>query len=387
MQIYLVGGAVRDHLLNHPIKDKDFVVVGATFDELLKQGFTQVGADFPVFLHPTTHHEYALARTERKSGHGYQGFIVDTTNVSLEDDLARRDLTINAMAMPVMSLFDDTLVGDVVDPYGGKIDLKNKVLRHVSPAFSENPLRVLRVARFYARLYDDGFIVHNDTAKLMQTIAQHGELSHLSRERIWTESVKALSERCGFAYFKLLFELDILKYILPELNDTLKDDTVYHHTLTALQKASDLPLHIKFALLTHGFIHQIDGTALLNKTCERLLTPKAIHQFANLFITHFNELHDLKNITPNQLLNLIENTKSQKDKKTLFELMQAVEILTDKIIDKSFINLAISHYHTIGIKDIDNTLKGRQIGDELTRLRVNKLTQLLKSNEIHQGNT
>jgi len=189
MQIYLVGGAVRDQLLQQPVKDKDFVVVGATVSEMLDAGFQQVGADFPVFLHPTTHEEYALARTERKQGSGYKGFSVHASpDVSLEDDLQRRDLTINAMAIEVVSLTDDTPVsGDVIDYYGGLQDLENKTLRHVSDAFSEDPLRVLRTARFYGRYYDLGFTIAEDTLTLMRQLVNSGELAHLSAERIWQE--------------------------------------------------------------------------------------------------------------------------------------------------------------------------------------------------------
>lgn len=376
MQVYLIGGAVRDMLLSRPIKDKDFMVVGATTADLLAQGFAQVGADFPVFLHPHTHAEYALARTERKNGKGYQGFAVQTDGVSLQDDLARRDLTINALAIEVGGLFDDTpRTGQVVDFYGGQNDLKNKLLRHVSPAFSEDPLRVLRVARFYARFYELGFTVAPDTACLMQAIAERGELSHLSRERIWTECVKAFDEPCAFAFFELLFDLDILKQILPELNTIWQDNTTRQITFDKLKTAHDKPLHIKFAILTYGFL---DNKNELSTLCERLLTPKVITQFAQLFITHFNELTDYQNIPADKLLNLIESTKAQKDSKLLFYLIDTVEIINDKTINREFFNHAISLYQSVTINDIDKSLKGKQIGDELARLRLLKLNEFLK---------
>ncbi|STZ00252.1 Multifunctional CCA protein [Moraxella lacunata] len=376
MQVYLIGGAVRDMLLSRPIKDKDFMVVGATTADLLAQGFAQVGADFPVFLHPHTHAEYALARTERKNGKGYQGFAVQTDGVSLQDDLARRDLTINALAIEVGGLFDDTpRTGQVVDFYGGQNDLKNKLLRHVSPAFSEDPLRVLRVARFYARFYELGFTVAPDTACLMQTIAERGELLHLSRERIWTECVKAFDEPCAFAFFELLFDLDILKQILPELNTIWQDNTTRQTTFDKLKTAHDKPLHIKFAILTYGFL---DNKNELSTLCERLLTPKVITQFAQLFITHFNELTDYQNIPADKLLNLIESTKAQKDSKLLFDLIDTVEIINDKTINREFFNHTISLYQSVTINDIDKSLKGKQIGDELARLRLLKLNEFLK---------
>lgn len=376
MQVYLVGGAVRDMLLSRPIKDKDFMVVGASPADLLTQGFTQVGADFPVFLHPHTHNEYALARTERKNGKGYQGFAVQTDGVSLQDDLARRDLTINALAIEVIGLFDDTpRTGQVVDFYGGQNDLRHKLLRHVSPAFSEDPLRVLRVARFYARFYELGFTVAPDTARLMQTIASRGELLHLSRERIWTECVKAFDETCAFAFFELLFDLDILKQILPELNTIWQDNTIRQITFDKLKTAHDKPLHIKFAILTYGFL---DNKADLSKLCERLLTPKAITQFAQLFITHFDDLTHYQDSSADKLLMLIENTKAQKDKTVLFDLIDAVEIVNNKTINREFFHHAMSLYQSVAINDIDKSLKGKQIGDELTRLRLLKLSEFFK---------
>lgn len=376
MQVYLVGGAVRDKLLSCPIKDKDFMVVGATPDDLLAHGFIQIGADFPVFLHPHTHAEYALARTERKNGKGHQGFVVQTEGVSLQDDLARRDLTINALAIEVKGLFDETpRTGRVVDFYGGIDDLTHKRLRHVSSAFSEDPLRVLRVARFYARFYELGFTVAPDTAYLMQAIASRGELLHLSRERIWAECVKAFDETCAFAFFDLLFDLDILKQILPELNTIWQDNTIRQITFDKLKTAHDKPLHIKFAILTYGFL---DNKADLSKLCERLLTPKAITQFAQLFITHFNDLTHYQDISANKLLMLIENTKAQKDSTVLFDLIDAVEMMNGKVIHRGFFCHAIGLYQSVSIHDIDKTLQGRQIGDELTRLRLLKLTEFLK---------
>ena len=185
MDIYLVGGAVRDQLLGLPVKERDWVVVGATPQQLVDQGFKPVGNDFPVFLHPDTREEYALARTERKSGHGYGGFVFHTdTDVTLEDDLIRRDLTINAMAR--------TPGGEIIDPFNGKRDLKARILRHVSPAFAEDPLRVLRVARFAARYHWMGFRVADTTLELMGDIVMSGEMTHLAAERVWKETSRAL---------------------------------------------------------------------------------------------------------------------------------------------------------------------------------------------------
>ena len=195
MQVYLVGGAVRDSLLKRPVTEKDYVVVGATPEEMLRQGFTQVGKDFPVFLHPKTQEEYALARTERKSGKGYTGFECNaSSDVTLEEDLLRRDLTVNAIAQ-------DNL-GNLIDPYGGKRDLDNRLLRHVSGAFSEDPLRVFRVARFATRYDYLGFTIASETMVLMQSMAKSGELSTLSAERVWQETKRSLLEKTPYVFFR-----------------------------------------------------------------------------------------------------------------------------------------------------------------------------------------
>lgn len=210
-QVYKVGGAVRDELLGKEVKDIDWVIVGATPNLLLSEGYLQVGKDFPVFLHPKTKEEYALARTERKQGHGYSGFEVSATpDVTLEEDLLRRDLTINAMAV------DDQ--GAIIDPYHGQKDLENRLLRHVSSAFEEDPLRVLRLARFYARFYEEGFTIAEETKLLVHKMVASGELSHLVAERIWLETHKALNEKHGVQYFIALHDLGALKVIFPALD-------------------------------------------------------------------------------------------------------------------------------------------------------------------------
>jgi len=211
MQIYLVGGAVRDKLLGRPVADRDHVVVGATPEEMLRLGFKPVGRDFPVFLHPKTREEHALARTERKSGRGYHGFVFDTdAGVTLEQDLERRDLTINAMA--------EDAEGNVVDPYGGARDLEARVLRHVSPAFAEDPVRVLRVARFAARYAPLGFRIADETLALMRAMVDAGEVEHLVAERVWAETRKALGEPEPSAFLKALRACGALRVLFPEVD-------------------------------------------------------------------------------------------------------------------------------------------------------------------------
>ncbi|MBB3184290.1 tRNA nucleotidyltransferase (CCA-adding enzyme) [Halomonas fontilapidosi] len=210
LEVYRVGGAVRDARLGWPVKDTDWVVVGTTPEEMRRRGFKPVGRDFPVFLHPESHEEFALARTERKSGHGYTGFEVHASpEVSLEEDLARRDLTINAMA--------ETPEGVLVDPHGGLADLEARQLRHVSPAFVEDPLRVLRTARFLARYAGLGFVIAEPTRRLMRELVETGEISHLVAERVWTETEKALTEPWPEVYFRVLDGCGALAVLMPEL--------------------------------------------------------------------------------------------------------------------------------------------------------------------------
>lgn len=253
MQIYLVGGAVRDQLIARPIKDKDFVVVGATVAEMLDAGFQQVGADFPVFLHPSSHEEYALARTERKEGLGYKGFSVHASpDVSLKEDLQRRDLTINAMAIEVTSLTDDTPInGDVIDYYGGMADIESKTLRHVSDAFSEDPLRVLRTARFYSRYYDLGFVIADETLTLMRQLVDSGELAHLSAERIWQESSRATMQLSPQVYWQQLFKIGALIEYFAPLHEAWTNTQIRETVQTALYFAGQMRLNLsqRWALL------------------------------------------------------------------------------------------------------------------------------------------
>ncbi|OLO10296.1 polynucleotide adenylyltransferase [Chromohalobacter japonicus] len=262
--VYRVGGAVRDARLGWPVTDEDWVVVGATPEELTARGFIPVGRDFPVFLHPVTHEEYALARTERKQGHGYTGFVVHASpEVTLEEDLARRDLTINAMA--------EDPEGHLVDPFQGARDLDARVLRHVSEAFVEDPLRVLRTARFWARYRDLGFVIADDTKCLMRRLCDSGEIGHLVAERVWQETVKALAEPRPIAYFKALQECGALAAWMPELNADLDLGEQAMATLPA----SDDPAMWRWARLLEALAD--DAREAL---CERLRVPNAWRDLA-----------------------------------------------------------------------------------------------------------
>lgn len=270
MDIYLVGGAVRDKLLDYPFSERDWVVVGATPEQLLDQGFQPVGKDFPVFLHPKTKEEYALARTERKSGKGYTGFsCYSSPDVTLEEDLIRRDLTINAMA--------EDAQGNIIDPYHGRDDLKKKILRHVSLAFTEDPLRVIRVARFAARYAHLGFTVASHTLQLMKTITRGGELHTIAAERIWRELERAIMEQAPQQFFKTLSACNALDELMPELVPFAETcSTALTRSAEANQSAA-----VRFGLLFAG----LDKTATDN-LCMRIKAPNEFRALAFLVSQH-----------------------------------------------------------------------------------------------------
>ena len=396
MQVYLVGGAVRDGLLGKPIKDQDFVVVGSTVEQMLDAGFLQVGADFPVFLHPTTKQEYALARTERKSGHGYQGFkIYASPDVTLTEDLQRRDLTINAMAIQVHSLHDNRPINDdVIDPFDGLADIKHKKLRHVSDAFTEDPLRVLRVARFYSRYADDGFVIADSTRALMSQLAQSGELDHLTPERVWQESSRALMQTSPQLYWQALYDTDALQRLCPALAAVWQCARTQAIVTTALQLSAQFShtLPQRWSLLLSSFapfnIINTPTEKLLNPNQtlheawlthiqtlnEQFKTPKSLNKFSSLFATHFFTLAFFSSLSAEQKVALIQNTHAHKDTALLKDLLVCAQTLRLSI-DNVAVDEAIDCFNAIGIKDIDSKLKGAQIGLALMHARVSALEQ------------
>lgn len=324
MEIYLVGGAVRDALLGYPSSERDWVVVGASPQEMLEQGYQQVGKDFPVFLHPQTKDEYALARTERKWGHGYTGFAVHCDpGVTLEQDLLRRDLTVNAMARAAC--------GEIIDPYGGQRDLEARILRHVSAAFVEDPLRVLRTARFAARYAHLGFSVAPETIALMADIVGQGELTHLPAERVWVEMERALGERSPDVFVQVMRACGALENLLPELDALfgVPQSAEHHpeidtgvHTLMALQQAARLSpaTDVRFAVMLHDLgkgttpsdewprhiAHEHRGLKLVERACKRLKAPTAHRELALKvceFHTHCHRALELRGKTLLKLLN------------------------------------------------------------------------------------
>ena len=295
MKFYVVGGAVRDELLGLPVQDRDHVVVGGTPEEMVEQGFKPVGKDFPVFLHPATHEEYALARTERKSGRGYKGFTVFASpEVTLEEDLRRRDLTINAIA----KAGDGTLT----DPFGGRKDLQAGVLRHVSEAFAEDPVRILRVARFAARF---GFTVAADTMALMRTMVQSGETDHLVPERVWQEFSRGLTEKTPERMFQVLQECGLFKKLLPELE--------------ALPGGFSGSLPVRFALLAWP-LPQEKTEAL----ATRLRTPNDVRELGLLASRSRERLQAARR--PEELLDLLKRTDAFRRPERFAELLEVARL-------------------------------------------------------------
>lgn len=325
MDIYQVGGCVRDRLLGLPVNDHDWVVVGADAQTMLAEGYRPVGKDFPVFLHPKTHEEYALARTERKTGPGYRGFaFYAAPDVSLEDDLQRRDLTINAMA--------ETADGEIIDPYGGQQDLEAGLLRHVSPAFAEDPVRVLRLARFAARF---GFRVADDTKQLISKMINAGELNHLVAERVWQETAKALSESVPSRFFYTLRELGALAILFPEIDRLfgVPQHPKWHpevdtgvHVMLVLDEAAKLSddLAVRFASLCHDLgkgetpadilpshqDHETRSIKLTQHLCQRLKVPRDIQTLAVKVAELHTEVHRLFTLPAETVLTVFEKLDS-----------------------------------------------------------------------------
>jgi tRNA nucleotidyltransferase (CCA-adding enzyme) len=343
MKVYEVGGAVRDALLGLPVTEHDWVVVGASAAELETLGFRRVGKDFPVFLHPRTGEEYALARTERKTAPGYTGFAFDAApTVTLEDDLKRRDLTINAIARA-----ED---GEVVDPWSGRADLTARVLRHVSPAFREDPLRVLRVARFAARFAPLGFTIAAETLELMKEIVAAGEMEALRPERVWQETVKGLATERPDVYFETLRACGALVRLFPEVDALfgVPQPAQWHpeidtgvHTLMALRMAAQLSRSepVRFAVLVHDLgkattpkellprhhAHEQRSEELLEKLCARLPVPNRFRDLATLVARHHGTVHKAAELKPQTVMRLLMAADALRQPERFDEMLLACE--------------------------------------------------------------
>ena len=351
MGVFVVGGAVRDALMGQRVNDRDWVVVGSTPEAMSAQGYVPVGKDFPVFLHPQTREEYALARTERKTARGYKGFAVQAApDVTLEEDLARRDLTVNAMAVPeaLAHQAPTTWTGQIVDPYGGQRDLQSKVLRHVTEAFAEDPVRILRLARFAARFAD--FSVAGDTMALMRQMVEDGEVDHLVPERVWQELAKGLMAPKPSRMFEVLRACGALKVLLPELDRLWgvpqrpeyhpEIDTGVHMMLVMDMSARlNMPLPVRVACLMHDLGkgttpadvlprhigHEGRSVKLLQKVCERLRVPTDCKELAEVVAREHGNIHRSAELGPEALMRLLERCDAIRQPERFARALQACE--------------------------------------------------------------
>lgn len=397
MKTYLVGGAVRDELLGLPVSDRDYVVVGSTPEAMLAQGYQQVGKDFPVFLHPKTHEEYALARTERKTGSGYTGFsCYSAPDVTIEDDLLRRDLTINAIAKDPQ--------GKLTDPYHGVNDLNQRILRHVSDAFAEDPLRVLRVARFAARYAAQGFRIAPETLSLMQSMTASGELQHLTAERVWAETEKALTSDAPQVYLEVLRQCGALAVLFPEIDNLfgVPAPAKWHqeidtgiHTLMVLQMAAQLSqdINIRFAALCHDVgkaltpkevwpshpNHGEAGIALIDNLCDRLKIPNNARELARLAARFHDKVHVINRLSAVELIQLFDGLDSWRKPERVAQLSLISEadargragLEQQAYPQGQFLRQAFTVAQAVSVKPIiEQGFQGSQIREELTRQRI-----------------
>lgn len=403
MQIYLVGGAVRDALLNYPVKDKDYLVTGATIEQMTDLGYQQVGKSFPVFLHPKSNQEYALARTEIKQGSGYTGFVCDfSPEITIEQDLIRRDLTINAMAQS-----ED---GEIIDPYNGQQDLANKTLRHVSDAFIEDPLRVLRVARFAARYHHLGFTIADETISLMRQIADSSELASLVPERVWQETQSALAERSPEVFFQSLRFANALKVIFPELDALygVPNPPLWHpeidtgiHTMMVLQQACLLTdsLPVRFAALVHDLGkgltpkehwpkhhgHENTGLPLVKALCERIKAPNEFKELALLVCQYHTHTHKAFELKPSTVIKLFDGLDAwrKQDRFEAFLIACTADLrgrtgFENKAYPQAdYLRVCYAKANEVAVQDIiAQGYKGQAIREQLTKNRIESIRDI-----------
>ncbi len=373
VQIYLVGGAVRDQLLGHPYHERDWVVVGATPEWMLAQGFRAVGKDFPVFIHPTTGEEYALARTERKTAPGYTGFVFHAApDVSLEQDLCRRDLTINAMAQNAQ--------GELIDPYHGQQDLQARILRHVSAAFVEDPVRILRVARFLARYHRYGFSVAAETLQLMQHMVQHGEVQALTAERVWQELQRALGEDYPRAFFTSLQGCGALSLLFP----CLEQNTQALGVLDAMCAQSQAPI-LRFAAL---FAAATADKAELQQLVQRYRIPNAYSQLAQLAQQHRRYYPDVLQATAAELLAFLEKADGFRQPQRLLELLEVLRAIhgDSDTVRSDRLQHAYRVASAVAVADVLQAgFTGQAIATELQRRRIAALAEQIAVSSRSEG--
>lgn len=403
MDVFEVGGAVRDSLLEREVRERDWVVVGSSADELLQLGYKSVGKDFPVFLHPETGEEHALARTEQKVGPGYHGFSFDTSSVvTLEEDLGRRDLTINAMARDGE--------GAVIDPYGGRRDLEARTLRHVSEAFAEDPLRILRVGRFAARFNELGFTVATETMALMRRMVEAGEASALKPVRVWQETEKALAEQDPRVYFEVLRECHALAIVFPELEALfgVPQPAKWHpeidtgvHTLMAVQMAAQLSesVAVRFAALTHDLGkaetpkeilprhlgHEERSVELLRHFCERLPVPRRYRELAMAVARYHGTVHRAGELKPTTVQKLIDSVDGLRRPERFEDFLLACEadargrsgLETRPYPQADILRSALAAARDVRSEDIEGDLQGRALGERLRARRIEAIRHAL----------
>jgi tRNA nucleotidyltransferase (CCA-adding enzyme) len=403
VRVYLVGGAVRDRLLGLPVLERDWVVVGARPEELVDAGYQPVGREFPVFLHPETHEEYALARVERKVGPGYRGFTTQfSPQVTLEEDLRRRDLTINAMAQS-----ED---GALIDPYGGESDLAARRLRHVSDAFVEDPVRILRVARFAARFASLGFSLAPETLELMQRMTAAGEVEALVPERVWQETERALATNDPQTFFETLRSCGALAVIYPEIDALygVPQPPLWHpeidtglHVMLTLQCAARLDGSnaVRFAALTHDLGkartprerwpshhgHEEAGVPLIEALCARLKAPNDYRELAILAARYHTHVHRARELKPVTVLGLLESCDAFRRPERFAELLLACEADArgrtgkehDPYPQAAYLAAARAAAASVTLTTDERArLEGKQIGDEIRRRRLAAITRL-----------
>lgn len=404
---FLVGGAVRDRLLGYPVSEQDWVVIGETTDSMLARGFRPVGKDFPVFLHPQTQEEYALARTERKTAPGYSGFVFHASpDVSLEQDLIRRDLTINAMAI--------SHDGQLIDPYNGRADLDQRLLRHVSSAFSEDPVRILRVARFAARYAHLGFQVAPETLELMRQMVSSGEAEHLVAERVWAELHKALQEQHPVAFFQVLQACGALNVIFPEIAALfgVPQPAQHHpeidtgiHVFMVLEQASRLSpqADVRLAALLHDLGkavtpaqhwpshhgHEQKGLPVLARLCDRLRVPKSFRALAEDVMQYHTHCHRVRDLRAETLVDFLHNMGAFREHNHLEGFLLACEadargrtgFENRDYGQADFIRGAMRALQQLDNQEIlDSDLKGPAIGAAIRQQRIARLKQYKQEN-------
>jgi len=415
MKTYAVGGAVRDALMGQSVNDRDWVVVGSTPEAMTAQGYVPVGKDFPVFLHPQTREEYALARTERKTARGYKGFAVQADpSVTLEEDLARRDLTVNAMAVSeaLAHAAPDQWAGQIVDPYDGQADLKNKVLRHVTEAFTEDPVRILRVARFAARFAD--FSVADETLALMRLMVEDGEVDHLVPERVWQELAKGLMSDKPSRMFEVLRACGALQVLLPELDRLwgVPQRAEYHpevdtglHMMLVMDMAAQLnaPLSVRVACLMHDLGkgttpadvlprhigHEGRSVKLLQKVCDRLRVPSDCKELAEVVAREHGNIHRSADLNAEAVMRLLERCDAIRQAERFVRVLQACECdargrlgfedaaysQAGRLLQAQQAALSVETA-PIAQAAAQAGLKGPQIGERITQARVQAIRNL-----------